>query len=150
MKLSLQIKNVDPVIRRLRAYPPAARKGIRAVIGEYAAKEYQMAYDLCPKDTFFMADHIRVEFSPGGYAYYLGWRRRDFTAAGKSFYALYQELSFRHWLSGKIIHNPCLQPTRAVMRPRFERDLARALREAAAGRVSSRFRSARATGRRVS
>ena len=105
-----------------------------------------MAYDLCPKDTYFMADHIRVEFSKGGYAYYIGWKRKDFTGAGKPGYFLYQELGFRHWRSGQFIQNPCLMPTRAVMRPRFERALARVIRGAAQGR----YRSARiSTARRV-
>lgn len=144
MRLSLQIKNVNPVIRRLRAFSPRARRAIKDVIGEYAAKEYQMAYDLCPKDTYFMADHLRTEFSEGGYAYYIGWKRSDFTGAGKAGYFLYQELGFRHWITGQFIQNPCLAPTRAVMRPRFERDLARVIKQAAEGR----FRSARMTAAR--
>ena len=50
---------------------------MKATIGEYAAKQTAMAIDLCPKDTFFMADHIRVEFSRGGYSYQIGWRRAE-------------------------------------------------------------------------
>ena len=133
MRFSLSIGNRQKVVRQLRAFTPKARTAIKATIGEYAAKEYQMAYDLCPKDTFFMADHIRVAFSRGGYAYRIGWQRRDFEAAGKPGYYFWQEFGFRHHITGQFIQNPCLQPTRRVMGPRFqkalERTIARAVRQ---------------------
>ena len=65
------------------------------------------------------------------------------------FYPWWQELGFRHYLTGQFIQNPCIVPARNATRPKFEAALARVLRQAAAGTLSSRYRSARATARRV-
>ena len=138
MKFTLSTRNQQRIILQLRRFAPEVRKGIRAVIGEYAAKEYQLAYDLCPKDTFFMANHLRVEFSRGGYAYELGWRESDFTSAGKPFYALHQEFGYRHYRSNRFIQNPSLFPARNATRPKFLRALERNIR--AATRAAQRTR----------
>jgi hypothetical protein len=130
VKFTLSTRNQQRVVHQLRAFAPKVRKVIRDTVGEYAAREYQLAYDLCPKDTFFMADHLRIEFSRGGFAYELGWRERDFTAAGREFYPIFQEFGYRHWRSGRFIQNPSLFPARNATRPKVLRALERNIRQA--------------------
>ena len=130
MRFTLSTRNQQRVVQQLRRFAPEVRKVIKDTAGEYAAKEYSLAYDLCPKDTFFMADHLRLSFSRGGYAYELGWDESDFAAAGRSFYPVFQEFGYRHWRSGRFIQNPSLFPARNTMRPRFLRALARNIRQA--------------------
>lgn len=127
--ITLDVKNVDPVVRRLRAYSEETRAAIKDLVGETAAEQYQRTYDLCPKDTYFMADHIVTQFTRQGYGYQMGWREADFRGAQLPFYALFQELGFRHWISGRFIQNPSLRPAWAEISPRFQRALAALLRK---------------------
>ena len=130
VRFSLSTRSRERVILQLRKFTPQVRKVIKDTIGEYGAREYQLAYDLCPKDTFFMANALGIEFSKGGYSYRIGWKRSDFTAAGKPGYFLYQELGFRHHITGQFIQNPCIVPARFQTQPRFLRALERNIKKA--------------------
>lgn len=129
--LTLRVVNAPTVARRLRSYDEAVRSDIRTLVASTADEQHARTYDLCPKDTFRMAESIRTEFSAGGYAYSMGWRESDFTGAGLAFYPLFQELGFRHWRSGKFIQNPSLFPAWREVQPRFERELKRILQRQA-------------------
>lgn len=136
MKLTLGVRNAPRVALQLRAFSKSAREGIRDVVGEYGAKQHARTYDLCPKDTFFMADHIRTVFSKGGYHYQTGWYEREFRAAGRAFYPPFQEYGTR-FMSAQ----PCLFPARDEILPRFNRALAAAIRKATNASASQRRRS---------
>jgi len=128
---TIATKNAPDVARRLRAFDTRTRAAIKTLIGETAAKQFQRTYDLCPKRTFFMADHIKVEFSRGGYRYTVGWKESDFVNAGKPFYPLWQEFGFRHYRTGRFIQNASLFPARNAVLRDFQRQLASILRRSA-------------------
>jgi hypothetical protein len=107
-----------------------ARQAILDAIGESAARIYQRTVDLCPKDTFYMSEHVRTDFSAGGFIAENGWDARDFIgtqdAHGKprAFYPFYVEFGTRHMRA-----RPSLSIAFAEEAPRFTRSLERAVRQ---------------------
>ncbi|HEU4588142.1 MAG TPA: hypothetical protein VFS11_05825 [Gemmatimonadales bacterium] len=101
------------------------RAAVRDVVQDAAGREFQRASDLCPKDTHFMVEHLRLRFTRGRFGYELGWDEADFEAAGLAFYPVYQEFG-----TSKMAAQPCLFPARNEIRPLFQANLSRVLRQA--------------------
>jgi HK97 gp10 family phage protein len=119
-------RNAAGLVANLYAMRDEIADDARELVAETGAREYQRAYDLAPKDTGFMAEQLRLEFSEQGYTYELGYHEADFTAAGFAFYPLYQEFG-----TSTMAAQPSLFPARAEIRPEFQRDLRALLRNAA-------------------
>jgi len=120
---TLSTKNTAQVQNMLRRYGQVAIVRAKAVVQQSADRTFAMAQDLCPRDTGFMAEHMRKDVSESGLAYEVGFREEDFTAAGKDFYPVHQEFG-----TSKMAAQPCIFPAAAAERPRFKRALADALR----------------------
>ena len=85
-----------------------------------------------PVDEGYMRTRIRLVLSAQKLAYQVGYDEADFIGHGLAFYPVFQELGFRHWLSGEFIQNPHLKPAHLVEGPRYYREVAQALRQSAA------------------
>jgi hypothetical protein len=129
--LTLSVRNAPRVSRELRSFRNDVVAEIRALVGETAARQHQRTYDLCPKDTYRMANAIRVNFAPDGLSYEMGWYEGDFVGRGLAFYPLFQELGFRHAGSGRFIQNASLRPAWREIQPEFNRQLRAVIRRAA-------------------
>jgi HK97 gp10 family phage protein len=105
------------------------RQAVQEVVADAGAREYQRAYDLAPKLTFFLADHLRYRLTKDRLAYEIGWKSSDFTSEGFAPYFQYTEFG-----TSKMAARPCLFPAREEIRPYFRANLSRALRQAIARR----------------
>jgi hypothetical protein len=70
----------------LKAYDTAVQRNIREAQQQNGAEHRQRIANEAPKDTWFMANHTRVEFTPSGLGYDVGFWASDFTSAGLTFY----------------------------------------------------------------
>lgn len=124
-RITLSTRNTKGVIANILSADKRAQRAVRRVVREAGLQEYEIAYALCPVDTGFMQDSLRLEFQPEGLGYELGWREEDFTGAGLPFYPVYVEFG-----TSKMAAQPSLFPARDAVRPVFERSLSRELRAA--------------------
>lgn len=128
---SVTVRNVDALKANLARVQKNAKKAILDAVGTAAAKIHTRTVDLCPKDTFFMSEHVRTDFSPGGYTFTTGWQATDFigttdaTGKPRSFYPFFVEFGTR-----RMRARPSLSIAYAEELPRFQRSLAAAMRNA--------------------
>lgn len=95
MRMDLSQKQVAGVIARIYS---AQRATVDAVqVATRGAGEFCREYTslLAPKDTGFMAGHVRTVYSPDGLSFETGWLANDFAQAGRSFYPPFQEFGTR-------------------------------------------------------
>lgn len=124
----LKVINSDGLKVNLSAALERAKKEIRRVVGESAIRVQVRTIDLCPKDTFFMSEHVRADFSPGGYKYTVGWDANDFVGTEdengrpRPFYPPYVEFGTR-----KMRAQPSLSIAFIEEEPRFKANMAKAL-----------------------
>jgi HK97 gp10 family phage protein len=130
---TLSTKNLAQVQNGLRRYGQQALVRAKGVVQESADRTYAIAQDLCPRDTGFMAEHMRETISDSGFGYEVGFREEDFAAAGLEFYPIFTE-----WGTSRMAAQPCIFPAAATERPRFKRALAEALRPSRGAAPTSR------------
>lgn len=128
---SVVVRDAQSLKANLARVTKNAKKAIRDAVGEAASKIHSRTIDLCPKDTFFMSEHVRTDFSPGGYAFTTGWQASDFIgttdAKGRprSFYPFFVEFGTRNMRA-----HPSLSIAYQEELPRFQRNLAAAMKNA--------------------
>lgn len=125
---SLVVKNRAALRANLAAALERAKKEMKREVGESAARLQTRTIDLCPKRTFYMSEHVRADFSAGGYTYSVGWLATDFIgtrdAKGnrRAFYPPFVEFGTRHMRA-----QPSLSIAYREEEPRFKAALAKAL-----------------------
>jgi len=130
-RLTMSTRNGGAVANGLRKYGQAALIRAKAAAQESKERTFAIAQDLCPRDTNYMADHMRAESTAGGYGYEVGFEESDFVgrvnpANGREitgFYPLYQEFGTQ-----RMSAQPCIFPASEAERPHFRRALREALR----------------------
>lgn len=125
--------SLGPALAAFRKLGERAKTTVRETVRDVSVWQQQRTFDLCPKDTEFMANHIFLAFDDDEFGYTLGWRASDFADADLPPYYFWQELGFRHHLSGKFIRNPSLQPAHLEAADRLRRELPIAIRAATQG-----------------
>ena len=129
--VSVTVVNLDGLTARLERGGKKARQAILDAVGESAARLEQRTIDLCPKDTGYMAEHVRTDFSDKGFIFETGWDATDFEgttdAQGhpRSFYPFFVEFGTRHMAA-----QPSLSIAYAEEEPRYKAALDDALRRA--------------------
>lgn len=96
----------------------------------------ELTHQLCPKDTWFMAEHIRVEHTPDYRAFEVYWDPEDFEAEGLEFYPPFVEFG-----TSKQRAQPSLGPAYDALSPHYSADISRNIKKA--------LRAASARGSRV-
>ncbi|MEO7102876.1 MAG: HK97-gp10 family putative phage morphogenesis protein [Gemmatimonadaceae bacterium] len=129
--VDVTVQNVDGLIANIVAKNKTALKLILAAVGNSAARLQQRTIDLCPKDTFYMSEHVRADFSENGYTYEVGWDAKDFLGTidekgrPRAFYPYFVELGTRHMAA-----QPSLGIAFAEEQPRYKAELANAMARA--------------------
>ena len=113
-RMTLSTRNLNGVVANLFRSDREAQRAIRVTVDKYGHETHAIAVALCPFDTGFMQEHLRLRFTERGLGYEVGWDEPDFTAAGLPFYPLYQEFG-----TTKMAAQPCLFPAHELTRPRF-------------------------------
>jgi HK97 gp10 family phage protein len=131
--ISVTILGMEGLEARLARGGKKARAAILAVVGESASRMHQRTHDLCPKDTFYMSEHIRTDFSKGGFVFETGWDAKDFLGHKnpvtkqiiRAFYPFYVEFGTR-----TMSAQPSLSIAYREEAPKYKAALERALRRA--------------------
>lgn len=125
--IRLQFKsNKFVVARTVRKLEKTIKNRIRVVVADYGEKIYQRTYDLAPKKTYFMVDHLHLDFTQDGFNFTVGWRASDFEAEGFDFYPLFQELG-----TITAAAQPSLGPASRMYTAHFRKAVATAMKKAA-------------------
>lgn len=77
-RLSYEVENVNGLIANFLANDRDVQVKILQVNRIIAQEAHDIAVQLCPKDTSYMSEHIRIRFSDEGYTWALGWEATDF------------------------------------------------------------------------
>lgn len=91
MRLDLQTRNASALVANLYQWDRRFQRDVRSLVQDIGRDARAAARTIVPYDTGFMHDHLRLEFSPSGLVWSLGWLEREFAAAGLPFYPPYQE-----------------------------------------------------------
>lgn len=92
---------------------------------EAAYETQAAAFELCPVDTGFMRDHIRVETDESLQSFEIGWRADDFFEEGLAFYPMFVVLGTRF-----VPPRDPLTPAYERTKPRFAEKVREAIQEA--------------------
>lgn len=84
-----------------------------------------LAFQLAPKDTWFMANHIRVEFTPQQRGFEVFLEPAEFFAAGHEYYPPFVEFG-----TSISAAQPFLLPAYTVMAPHYAADISKAIKRA--------------------
>jgi HK97 gp10 family phage protein len=95
VRLSLSFKNAAAVAANFKHYDEGSHKVIRELVREAGQYCHDLTVFLCPVDTGFMRDHVRVLYGKEGYSFEVGWLEEDFLAAGLAFYPIFVEFGTR-------------------------------------------------------
>lgn len=121
--MTLSTRNLSGIAARFRAGHAAAQRNVRRVVKKTGEAAFSQAYADAPKDTTFMANHLRLAFVRDGLAYELGFRESDFEAAGLPFYPVYVIFGTRHMPARDFLF-----PANGDARREFRGELSAALR----------------------
>jgi hypothetical protein len=91
VKMEVQARN-SALVANLRGQDRYVRENVQRLNRRRGPNHYRRVYDRTPKDSWFMANHLRFEPSDQDFAYTLGWNAEDFTGAGK--YPYYRVVLF--------------------------------------------------------
>ncbi len=125
-------KTQRATVGNLRQYGRNVVAELQKLTVRSGARAHATAVRYAPVDEGYMRSRIRIVISARRLAYQLGYDEADFIGKGLAFYPLFQELGFRHWLSGEFIQNAHLRPAFELEAPRYLREVAQALRTSAA------------------
>lgn len=92
----------------------AAKEAFRRV----GARTKGLAYEYCPKDTYFMANHIELVESEESQVFEVGWWASDFYEAGLPFYPEFVVLGTRY-----VPPNDPLTPAYEATKPEYELEM---------------------------
>jgi hypothetical protein len=68
---------------------PDGVEAVRRVNRRHAVQARRTVFMICPVDTKFMRNHIRVRFLNSDLGWEIGWEEEDFIREGKRFYVIY-------------------------------------------------------------
>lgn len=119
-------------VGNLRQYGRDTVRDLAVLTEKSGARVLRTAQRLAPRDSGYMVSRIRLVISAKRLAWQLGYDESDFIGRGLAFYPVFQELGFRHWLSGEFIQNPHLRPAFLIEQPRYLRETAAMLRRGVA------------------
>lgn len=114
-RMHLSEKSTAAVIVQLRQYDARVRREAKRVTKEYAEATRDLTYFLAPKDTWFMAEHVKILYAYNGLAFEVGWDAADFEEAGHhAFYPWFQEFG-----TSKMRAQPSLGPAWNDLYPQY-------------------------------
>lgn len=121
-----EVRGLSALAANFHAADEVLHEEVRGAVDRARTETHDIAEQLAPKASGFMADHIRDEESEGGLTYSVGFDPADFKAAGLEFYPPYVEFGTENNPA-----QPFLLPAGEIVRPHFEADVREALQRAA-------------------
>jgi HK97 gp10 family phage protein len=76
--VEVKLDSLEGLVANFYATNRRIQKEVKELVGDIASKIHQRTVDLCPKDTFYMSEHVRTDFSDQGYTFEVGWDAADF------------------------------------------------------------------------
>lgn len=127
---TIYVRNVAGVEAAIKARTGRQRAAIRGVTERGMLRVLNRAQALCPRDTHYMALHMRAELTQRGYNFFVGWHAEDFIGKTNpvngrvitSFYPKFVVFGTRR-MAGRDPLSPALR----AERPNLLRGYARAL-----------------------
>ena len=125
MKLSASVSNRSALVANLYARNERLQTDMRDAVQRFGMDVQQLAKELAPKDTGFMASRIREDYSEGGLRVTVGYREEDFTSRGLFPYYIVQEF-------GSVFQapQPHIGPAYRAVLPHFTEDVRAIIRQA--------------------
>lgn len=114
---------VDATIVNLRKLDAEATRECVDAVHRAGDRFLDLVRDRCARDTGFMADHVRVEYSEKGYTFEGGWNADDFESSGLPFYPPFPEFG-----TSRQPAQPSLLPAFEDVSQSLEADLADSIR----------------------
>lgn len=87
--ISLQVRGVSGIVANIYAVNRRVGRNVRGAMRAVGEEQRQATEDAAPKRTHFLANHTRLDVSPEGLTYTVGYREEDFAAAGHPPYFMY-------------------------------------------------------------
>ena len=124
MKLSASVSNRSALVANLYARNERLQVDMRDAVQRFGMDVQQLAKELAPKDTGFMASRIREDYSEGGLRVTVGYHEEDFTGRGLFPYFWVQEF-------GGALQpaQPHVGPAYRAVLPHFEEDVRQIIRQ---------------------
>lgn len=132
MRFDVTVKNRKGMVANFMKADSQARNATVGSVQKFGEDVRQLTYQLAPKDTWFMANHVEDRYSPAGTVVTVGWWAEDFVSQGLNFYPPFVEYG-----TTSSPAQPSLGPAYEALSPFFTRDIAREMKNAfrrAAGR----------------
>lgn len=76
--MTVLVRNTEGLKAKLRARTVKQKQRILTASGKEAEATFDLAQALCPRDTEWMATHMHLEYTRGGYNWWIGFLRGDF------------------------------------------------------------------------
>lgn len=128
-RFELSVRNASAVATNFRDLSRRQEAGVKRAVRNWGEGTQGLAYAFAPKDTWFMAEHIRLFVSEGGLVAEVGFDVLDFVNAGKEPYFVYVHEGTR-----VMAPRPFLKEAYDETTPVFRQDLTQALRAATRSR----------------
>lgn len=136
-EIRVTVRNVDALVRNFFEYTEELDANLRELARVYADKLEEETYQTTyvgrevdpPWHPGYMRDHIRVQFTPSGLGFEVGWSEEDTDAIGENFYFKFWQVT--GWTDRKGIFHPpvpSLQPAYEHIRPEYQQAVAAMLR----------------------
>lgn len=103
--ISIEVRGASGIVANIHAANRRVGTNVRRRMREVGEEQLQATKDAAPKRTGFMADHTRLDFSPEGLAYTIGYQENDFSAAGLPPYYVYVILGTSRQAANPFLFN---------------------------------------------
>lgn len=88
-RFELSVRGVEGLVANFHKADEVLQRDMSKAIERGAKRIYQAAYENTPKDTHFMANHLRIELTQ--FTWEIGWLATDFFDEGLAFYPVFVE-----------------------------------------------------------
>jgi len=82
MSVGLEVRGISGLVANIHALNAAVQRNVRAAMQAGGREQHANTVAAAPRKTGFMAEHTRLDYSPEGLAYSIGYVEGDFTGAG--------------------------------------------------------------------
>ena len=87
----LRVEGTQGAVANFHASKRGVKRGIQRATERNGRALWALTHDLAPKDTWFMAEHLRLEFTPQMLGFEVFFDPADFLGAGEPYYPPYVE-----------------------------------------------------------
>ena len=116
-KKRLSVRGLSGLLANFSQLDETIQREFRILVKITGEQVKQLAFELAPKDTSFMAEHIKLRISSGGLVFEVYLDPKDFAAAGLPYYPPFVEFGTQN-----SSEQPYLGPAFDAIAPYFKQD----------------------------